>query len=117
MAKRGPEPGIVAAANLERPPRAATCAADAQIMYNAGGNEALNADRLRHACFLLPHRDKACILPAFATLTRFRAQVSSRMSVVGPFFLTDSMPLSRAEAEEYISLLPMTSPFAAFRTK
>lgn len=44
-------------------------------------------------------------------------QVLSRISVVGPLTFTDSMPLSLALVDEYISLVPMTSPFVAFRTK
>lgn len=44
-------------------------------------------------------------------------QVLSRISVVVPFDFTDSMPLSLADVDEYISLLPITSPFDAFNTK
>ena len=39
--------------------------------------------------------------------------VRSLRVAIGPFFLTDSTPFSIADAEEYISLLPITSWFFA----
>ena len=41
----------------------------------------------------------------------------SSTAAVKAFFLTDSIPFSMAGAEEYISLFPITSPFAALSTK
>lgn len=42
---------------------------------------------------------------------------SSEMEAIGAFVFTDSMPLSRAGFEAYISLRPITCRFAALRTK
>lgn len=44
-------------------------------------------------------------------------QVLSLTVGVGPLVLTDSMPLSRAAALEYISLWPMICPLVAVRLK
>lgn len=48
---------------------------------------------------------------------RLKRYALSRMSVVGPLTFTDAMPLSLALVDEYISLVPMTSPLVAFSTK
>src|SRR3546814_17084863 len=37
------------------------------------------------------------------------------MVALGPFAFTEAMPLSRADTEEYVSLVPMRSLFAALR--
>ncbi len=44
-------------------------------------------------------------------------QVLSFRVAPGPLALTDSMPLSRAAALEYISLFPMVSPLVAVKMK
>jgi hypothetical protein len=41
----------------------------------------------------------------------------SATGAVGPLVFTDLMPFSIADVDLYISLLPMTSPLAALRTK
>lgn len=44
-------------------------------------------------------------------------QALSTIFVVLPFNLTDEMPASLAEVEEYIWLTPIIWPFVAFNTK
>jgi len=41
----------------------------------------------------------------------------SRTVFVGPFVFTDLIPLSIADADEYISLFPIVCPLVALRTK
>jgi hypothetical protein len=41
----------------------------------------------------------------------------STISASAAFATTEAIPFSMAATDEYISLLPMISPFAAFRTK
>lgn len=65
----------------------------------------------------MPYKHKGQHTLAFVLVRRRQLYVSSRTSVVGPFRLTDSMPFSIADADEYISLRPIVSPLAAFRTK
>src|SRR3546814_13693911 len=48
------------------------------------------------------------------TLTRLVLACSS-MVALGPFAVTEAVPLSRADTEEYVSLVPMRSLFAALR--
>src|SRR5690554_2448164 len=59
--------------------------------------------------------------PAFPAAARgHRRTVGQLRSVVlapGAFFFTEAMPFSMAAADEYISLLPMIWPLAAFRLK
>ena len=44
-------------------------------------------------------------------------QVRSSTAAVGEFVLTDSIPFSMADVDEYIWLRPTVSPFAALRMK
>lgn len=59
---------------------------------------------------LSPHEPAQARRTSLLTVRRALVRhVISRTSVVGPFFLQDSIPLSRAEVEPYIWLTPMTS--------
>jgi hypothetical protein len=42
---------------------------------------------------------------------------SSLVGAVGPLRMQEAIPFSIAEADEYISLWPITSPLPAFSTK
>jgi hypothetical protein len=59
--------------------------------------------------------ERAMILTA--AVARVYADARSANSAPGAFFITDSIPLSRAASDSYISLLPITWWLAAFRAK